>query len=272
MVERVFIACMDLSIEAETSSLADMFRFYMEKGRMVVQGEKIPALEIVPWLQNQDSFELREEMRKEIGIFSRAILNPILLSILDILTRTVKEKFGFRGYADYVENKRNSSFEDWRNEFMKFLSDTDDQYFSKARPWVEGRLGRPLEDLNRSHALRLLRIDDFDKYFAKNSLMEFVHKTFIGLGLDLAGQKDIMIDIDDSPERPPTLFAYQLICLEKFMSCSNQLVAWWTWNRCCMKWGMLSFSGDSRPNPPLNIGDSVDRQRSTRLSPFCSCN
>jgi hypothetical protein len=205
MIERVSIACMDLSIEAETSSLADMFRFYMEKGRMVVQGKKIPALEIVQWLQNQDSFELREEMRKEIGIFSRAILNPILLSILDILTRTVKEKFGFRDYADYVENKRNSSFEDWRNEFMKFLSDTDDPYFNKAQPWVEGRLGRPLEDLNRCHALRLLRIDDFDKYFAKNSLMEFVHKTFIGLGLDLAGQKDIMIDIDDSPEKTPNV-------------------------------------------------------------------
>ena len=145
----------------------------------------------------------REEMRKEIGIFSRAILNPILLSILDTFTLTVKEKFGFRSYADYVENKRNSSFEVWRNEFINFLSDTDDPYFSKARPWVEARLGRPLEDLNRSHALRLLRIDDFDKYFAKNSLMEFVHKTFLGLGLDLARQKDIIIDIDDSPEQTP---------------------------------------------------------------------
>ncbi len=203
MIERVFIACMDLAIEAETSSLADMFRFYMEKGRMIVQGQKIPALEIVPWLQNQGSFELREEMRKEIGIFSRAILNPILLSILDTLTRTVKGRFGFQNYVDYVECKRNSSFEGWRNEFVTFLSDTDDHYFSKARPWVETRLGRPLEDLNRSHALRLLRIDAFDRYFPKNSIMEFVHKTFVGLGLNLTRQKDIIIDIEDSPEKTP---------------------------------------------------------------------
>ena len=38
---------MDLTLELDTSSLSDMQRFYMDKGRMVVQGQKIPALEIV---------------------------------------------------------------------------------------------------------------------------------------------------------------------------------------------------------------------------------
>ncbi|MGC8602372.1 MAG: hypothetical protein ACP5VS_01645 [Desulfomonilaceae bacterium] len=203
MMERVWFACLDLAIEAENSSLTDMFKFYMEKGRMIVQGQKIPALEIVPWLQQQDDFELREEMRKEIGIFSRAILNPILLSILDLTIRIVREKFGYEGYVSFIENKRNCSFDDWQNVFLKFLSDTDSTYFNKTRPWVEKQLGHSLEDLNRCHALRLLRISAFDKYFPEHLLMETIQNTFFGLGLDLTRQKDIIIDLDVAPVKNP---------------------------------------------------------------------
>jgi len=124
--ERILYACKDLIIESRNSSLSDMFKFYMDKGRMVVQGAKIPAMEIVPWLQTQDEFELREEMRKEIGIFCRVILNPILLSILDVTTQTVKETFGFHSVADYVEKKRDSSFQEWVDIFINFLCETDD--------------------------------------------------------------------------------------------------------------------------------------------------
>ncbi|MGC8660378.1 MAG: hypothetical protein ACP5U1_15035 [Desulfomonilaceae bacterium] len=203
MTERVYIACMDLAIEAENSSLSDMFRFYMEKGRMIVQGQKIPALEIVPWLQKQDDFELREEMRKEIGIFSRAILNPILLSILDTTIRTIRNKFGYEGYVPYIEYKRQCSFVDWQDTFLKFLSDTDDVYFSSASAWVEKQLGHPLDELNRTHALRLLRINHFDRYFEKDSITRPVTETFRWLGLDLDTRKDIIIDIDDAPAKNP---------------------------------------------------------------------
>lgn len=202
-IERVLIACMDLAVESDNSSLSDMLRFYMERGRMVVQGQKIPALNIVPWLQKQDTFELREEMRNEIGIFSRAIINPILLSILDLTIRKVTEQFGFENYARYTEYKRGCSFEDWQQTFLSFLSNTDDEYFKRTRPWAEERLGRPLEDLNRCHALRLLRIDTFDNYFSKSSLMEIIQRTFAGLGLDLRRRRDIIIDEKVDPRKNP---------------------------------------------------------------------
>jgi hypothetical protein len=199
--ERILYACKDLIVESRNSSLSDMFKFYMDKGRMVVQGAKIPATEIVPWLQTQDEFDLREEMRKEIGIFCRVILNPILLSILDVTTRTVKETFGFHNFADYVEKKRDSSFQEWADIFINFLCETDELYFMKARSWAEQRLGRTIEELNRCHALRLMRIDDFDSCFPTSSLIENVQGAFLGLGLDLTKRKDIIIDIEDRHEK-----------------------------------------------------------------------
>lgn len=200
-IERALMACMDLTLELDTSSLSDMQRFYMDKGRMVVQGQKIPALEIVPWLQNQNNYELREEMTSELGIFSRAILNPILLSILDVIQKTVTEKFGFSGYSEYAQFKRNCSFNDWQIIFAEYQSSTDKVYFEKTSIWVEEKLGHPLEDLNRSHALRLMRIDAHDKYFPGSSLKEIVGRTMKGLGLDLKKRKDIIIDIKDDARR-----------------------------------------------------------------------
>ncbi|MFH0958299.1 MAG: hypothetical protein V1897_06310 [Pseudomonadota bacterium] len=200
-IERALMACMDITLELATSSLSDMLRFYMDKGRMIVRGQKIPALEIVPWLQKQDDYQLREEMTSELGIFSRAILNPMFLSILDTIQKTVTEKFGFSGYTDYAQFKRNSSFDEWQTVFTEYLSNTDEVYYGKVSTWVEARLGHPLETLNRSHTLRLMRIDAYDEYFPGSSLKEIVARTVKGLGLDLKKRKDIIIDIKDDARR-----------------------------------------------------------------------
>ncbi len=200
-IERALMACMDLTLERENSSLSDMLRFYMDKGRMVVQGEKIPALEIVPWLQKQDNYQLREDMTSELGIFSRAILNPIFLSLLDVTQKTVTEKFGFSGYSEYVQFRRICSFEDWQTVFIDYLSSTDKVYFQKTSTWVEKKLGNDLENVNRSHAFRLMRIDAYDKYFPGSAMKEIVGKTMEGLGLDLKKRKDIIVDIKNDHRR-----------------------------------------------------------------------
>ncbi len=68
-IERVLFGCMDLVLVQETASLADMLKFYMERGRMHVGSEKIPALEVVSWVQAESDFDKREEIRKEMNIY-----------------------------------------------------------------------------------------------------------------------------------------------------------------------------------------------------------
>ena len=104
---------MDLVLVQETASLGDMLRFYMERGRMHVGAEKIPALEVVSWLQAQSDFNKREEIRKEMTIYLKGIINPILLGMTELSIRAVTEKFGFDNCAKYYEAKKGVSFADY---------------------------------------------------------------------------------------------------------------------------------------------------------------
>ena len=101
-IDRILFGCMDLAVEEQTASLGDMLRFYVERGRMHVGTEKIPALEVVPWLQVQADFDKREAMQKENSIFLKGIVNPMLLGILELSIQTVTERFGFENYAAFL--------------------------------------------------------------------------------------------------------------------------------------------------------------------------
>ncbi len=135
-IERVLFGCMDLVLVQETASLADMLKFYMERGRMHVGSEKIPALEVVSWVQAQSDFDKREEIRKEMNIYLKGIINPILLGMTELSIKAVTEKFGFDNYAKYYEGKKGVSFAHYVPIFERYLKDTAEIYMQRMRPWV----------------------------------------------------------------------------------------------------------------------------------------
>ncbi|MBM3302981.1 MAG: hypothetical protein FJY85_23920, partial [Deltaproteobacteria bacterium] len=200
-LERILFGCMDLAIERQTALLAEMLRVFMQGGRMHVGAERIPALEVVPWLQSQTDFDKREEMRKENSIFLKAVVNPVLLSILDLSVRTVTEAFGFENYARYSEAKKRISFNLQAKILLKYLEDTRETYFRLVVPWVRQAIGRPFDHLSRYHALYMVRIRQFDHYFPVSRLRGFIEATYEGLGFDLRSRPDVIIDTSDNPSK-----------------------------------------------------------------------
>jgi hypothetical protein len=201
--ERLAFGCMDLTIEEQTASLGDMLRFYSERGRMIIGAEKVSALEVVPWLQVQSDFDKREEMQKEMSIFLKAIVNPMLLSILELSVRAVTERFGFNTYAKFSEAKKQVSFDERAGVFEQYLAETEETYYRRITPWVEEKIGRPFKDLSRYHALYLVRITRFDKFFPVSTLREKIVRTFDGLGFDLHARSDVITDTSDGATKSP---------------------------------------------------------------------
>lgn len=202
--ERIMFGCMDLMVEEETASLGDMLRFYMERGRMHVEGEKIPALDVVPWLQAQPDFDKREEMQKENSIFLKGIINPMLLGMLELTIRLVTQRFGYDNYVRYCEAKKQLSFEELASTFLSYLDETREAYLSRVTPWVEDTIGRPFKDLSRYHALYLIRISRFDNYFSRSHLDGLVQQTFRGIGFDFASRPDVIADSTDTAAKNPS--------------------------------------------------------------------
>jgi hypothetical protein len=202
-IERILFGCMDLVLVQETASLADMLKFYMERGRMHVGSEKIPALEVVSWVQAQSDFDKREEIRKEMNIYLKGIINPILLGMTELSIKTITEKFGFDNCAKYYEGKKGVSFAEHVPIFEAYLEETAETYLQRMRPWIDEKIGRPFENLSRYHALHLLCISRFDHIFPASRLTELVLNTFKPLGLDLSSREDIVLDVSDDPEKNP---------------------------------------------------------------------
>jgi hypothetical protein len=202
-IERLLHACMDLTIEDETASLTDMLNFYMERGRMHVDSDRIPAVEVVPWLQSEPDFHRREQMQKESTIWLKGIVNPMLLAMLELTVRAVTEKFGFENYIRFCEAKKEVSFDERARDFRTYLDRTEATYKKRIVPWAEEVIGRPFENLSRYHALYLLRIRTFDEYFPISRLKEIVHATFEGLGFDLPTRTDVITDASDHPGKSP---------------------------------------------------------------------
>ena len=202
-LERVQFACIELVITEQTAALADMLKFYMERGRMIVGSDKIPALEVVPWLQTQTDFDLRETMRSEMTIFLKGIVNPMLLGMLELTVRTVIDRFGFASYASFSEAKKGVSFDRQAEAFRAYLNDTEETYRGLISPWVEEEIGRPLDNLSRYHALHLLRIRRFDEFFPLPSLAGLLAETFKGLGFDLSQRPDVILNISNHADRVP---------------------------------------------------------------------
>lgn len=200
---RAIFSCQDLMIEEKTASLNDMVKFYMERGWMHVDSEKIAALEVVPWLQAEYDYDRREQMKKEISIFLKGIINPMLLGILELTTRAVVNEFGYKNYKEYCEAKKQISFDEKASIFRTYLAATRDMYFRRMRPWVEAEIGKPFENLSRYHALFLLRIKEYDEIFPVSRLREIIGKTFAGLGFDPYSRPDIVINASESPRKSP---------------------------------------------------------------------
>lgn len=202
-LERALFACMDLAVARETAALEDMVSFYMHRGYMHVRGEKIPAPDVVPWVQAQPDFAKREEMRKENSIFLKGIINPMLLGILELTVRLVTEKFGYANYARYCEAKKRTPFSREAEVFGKYLEETREEYLRRMTPWVEKVIGKPFSNLSRYHALYLVRVKEFDDYFRPSELVNQVHQTFKGLGFDFRTRQDVVLDTSPSASKNP---------------------------------------------------------------------
>lgn len=200
-LERILFGCADLVIAKETAQLEAMLRFYMNHGRMIIGNTKVPALEVVPWLQEETDFDRRETMRKEMGIFLKKIVNPMLLGMLEVTVKIVVERFGFENFAKFSEKRKQESFTEKAVIFKQFLKNTAETYYKRVTPWIEAKIGRSFENLSRYHALHLVRIRRFDQFFPLEKLKDLMDRTLIPLGFDLNTRLDVRLDMALNPEK-----------------------------------------------------------------------
>ncbi len=134
---------------------------WMRGARAVVGEERIYMREIIPWCQTSSTYEKRQILQQETGPLCK-FLKPFALNYWDVQLTMLKEELGFENYIDYCGRKKGIDYARYYELAVDLLKRTDDLYFARMEEWVQNRFGRPLSELNRFDAIKLLCLQEFD--------------------------------------------------------------------------------------------------------------
>ena len=107
--------------------------------------------------------------------------------------RDLYDRFGFR-------------LAEWAAACERLLDVTEDVYLRSAERLFRTRLGIGLEEATRPDLLRALRATTWDEGFPAARMLPALTGTLAGLGIDLAAQANVELDVEPRPNKSPRAF------------------------------------------------------------------
>lgn len=173
--------------------------------------EEGPGARGVPYRQvaveqaNEDGAERRERLERARNALLTERLGPIHREALE-RAHALCGELGWRSYAEAYAELRRIDLRALARDADNLLAATDEAYAAAVDPQLE-RLGLPvLGRTRRSDVARFFRAADLDGAFPAQRLVESLAETLAGLGIDLARQRNVTLDVEPRPTKSPRAF------------------------------------------------------------------
>lgn len=174
------------------------------RAQVKVDGEEIPFRQLGVRIGDTAERERRARLdAARVGEIERR--NSDRLERWRIVHRTARD-LGYPDYASLIAQSRGLDLDGLARDFTQFLDETEDLYHHALAPVWRGIHGRGLAGAEQHDLTRLWRAAQFDAQFPKERVVEALRKTLAGLGIDLAAQKNIVLDIEPRPAKSPRAF------------------------------------------------------------------
>jgi hypothetical protein len=169
-----------------------------------VDGERIPFRQIRPAIANEPDRARRERLEKARCELVDEQLNPVHLEAYEA-TQAAVPALGAEGYVD-LYRRFAMPLDETAEQCRAFLESTEKLYESAADRLFRQRLGVGLDDARPWDLPRLYRAPEWDSAFPKELMLPALEATLEGLGIDLRGQENIHLDLDERPLKTPRAF------------------------------------------------------------------
>jgi hypothetical protein len=167
-------------------------------------GAAVPYREVTPRLVNEPDRERRLRLHTARCAVTAERLNP-----LHEETATLRRKLaGHLDAASVLELYERCGYapRDLQVTTNAFLDSTDDLYRRHVDAELRRRVGVPLDAAALSDLARLGRAPEFDQAFVPERALPALRATLQGLGVDLAAQPNVELDVDARPGKVPRAF------------------------------------------------------------------
>ena len=169
-----------------------------------VDGETIPFRLLRMATANEPDRGRRERLEQARVELVEERMNPIHLRAEERLRKNSQE-LGSPTYRDLYE-RFGFPLEALGEQCRRLLAETEDLYVAAAEKLFRTRLGIGLDDATRPDILRMLRAPDWDAGFPAEGMLPALTATLGDLGIDLAAQKNVELDLEQRPLKSPRAF------------------------------------------------------------------
>ncbi len=169
-----------------------------------VDGEEISFRMLKPRLGNEEDRDVRARVEAARNELTEEHLNDLQLQAAQVVQRETQQL----GAANYADLYRSFGFplDDLAEQCRRLLADTEDLWEEAGDRFFRSRLGIGLGELKRWDLGRAWRGADWDAAFPAEAMLPALEVTLAELGIDLRGQQNVELDLEERPNKDPRAF------------------------------------------------------------------
>jgi hypothetical protein len=191
-------------VNSETQELSDLIETLMIQTKVVLDGEEIPYRMASLRLARTDDRETRLRLGEKIQETNRD-LAPRFAEKWRKCYRLVRD-LGYASYAQMQAVTKEFDLDRVRDVARRLLDATEAEYRRGLERAARERIGVAPGELTRHDLAYLFRGSEHDALFPTNRLHESLRRTLDGLGIDLAGLPNVILDVEPRPSKSPRAF------------------------------------------------------------------
>jgi hypothetical protein len=181
----------------------------------VVDGERIPFRMLRPVIANEADRDRRRRLEETRLQLTDEELNPVYLDA----ARIDREAVGRLGAPSYTELYKRFGFhlDELAAQCTEVLDATERMWEETGDRLFRERLGIGLADARAWDVPRLFRAPDWDQAFPSDAMLPALEATLRELGIDLASQENVHLDLEQRPSKSPRAFCSPIEVPDKVM-------------------------------------------------------
>ena len=170
-----------------------------------VDGKRMPYRQSAVEQGNEPDAERRAAIeRARLDVLERD-LNPLHRRALERSHELARE-LGWGSYREMYGELKQIDLGALEQQTAAFLRDTAERYRESVEPHVRAQVGFGFDRLRRSDLPYFFRARGFDELFPSERIIAALEQTLAGLGIDLRGQQNVRLDIEQRPSKSPRAF------------------------------------------------------------------
>jgi hypothetical protein len=169
-----------------------------------------------PTIANTADRGARAELERARNELTEEHLNPLYLDAVQTTQRAVPE-LGAPTYFHLYRDRFGFDLEGLAAQCRAFLDSTERLYEHSMDRVLRDRVGVGLSEAERWDVRRFFRGSGWDDAFPADRMLPALHGTLAGLGIDLAAQANVHLDVEERPTKSPRAFCAPIEIPDKVM-------------------------------------------------------